>query len=67
MFLEEGGTTLEIKNYNQKKKNLFLFFFLGPRLPKIFYFFSLAPLSKKINIDFFFWLKKYKIMYLNLK
>ena len=54
MFLEEGGTTLEIKNYNQKKKNLFLFFFLGPRLPKIFYFFSLAPLSKKINIDFFF-------------
>ena len=65
MFLEEGGTTLEIKNYNQKKK--FFFFFFGPRLPKIFYFFSLAPLSEKINIDFFFWLKKYKIMYLNLK
>ena len=50
MFLEEGGTTLEIKNYNQKKKKNFL----GQDCPKFFYFFSLAPLSEKINIDFFF-------------
>ena len=43
MFLEEGGTTLEIKNYNQKKKIYFCFFFGAKIAQNFLFFFFSAP------------------------